>query len=150
MPFRCEIVTQDRQLFGGEVEAVFAPGAEGDLGILPRHTPLLTTLKYGVLRIVHNGEEEVFAIAGGILEVRPERVTVLADQGENVEEIDVARAEQAKARAETFLSEGRRVADSSQLQEAQAALRRSTLRMSAVRRFRRGRPPSSEVPQNKS
>ncbi|MGA2111440.1 MAG: ATP synthase F1 subunit epsilon [Anaerolineales bacterium] len=148
MPFRCEIVTQDRQLFSGEVDAVYAPGAEGDLGILPRHTPLLTTLKYGVLRVVHDREEEVFAIAGGILEVRPERVTVLADQGENIEEIDVARAEQAKARAEAFLSEGRR-ADSPQWQEAQAALRRSNLRLSAIRRFRRGRPPASEVPQTK-
>jgi F-type H+-transporting ATPase subunit epsilon len=148
MSFRCEIVTQDRQLFSGEVDAVFAPGEEGDLGILPRHTPLLATLKYGVLRVVHDREEEVFAIAGGILEVRPERVTVLADQGENVEEIDIARAEQAKARAEASLKEGRRggVVDR---QEAEAALRRSTLRLSAVRRFRRGRPPASEVPATK-
>ncbi|MGA2821305.1 MAG: ATP synthase F1 subunit epsilon [Anaerolineales bacterium] len=148
MPFLCEIVTQDRQLFSGEVEAVFAPGEEGDLGILPRHTPLLTSLKYGILRVVHSGEEEAFAIAGGILEVRPERVTVLADQGENIEEIDVARAEQAKARAEAFLSEGRRVG-APERQEAQAALRRSNLRLSAVRRFRRGRPPASEVPTTK-
>ena len=148
MPFRCEIVTQDRQLFSGEVDAVYAPGGEGDLGLLPRHTPLLTTLKFGVLRVARNGEEQVFAIAGGILEVRPERVTVLADQGENIEEIDVARAEQAKARAETFLNEGRRE-DGSRRQEAQAALRRSNLRLNAVRRYRRGRPSASEVLQTK-
>ena len=148
MAFRCEIVTQDRQLFSGEADAVYAPGAEGDLGILPRQTPLLATLKFGILRVVHHPEEEVFAIAGGILEVRPDRVTVLADQGENIEEIDVARAEQAKARAEALLREGRRE-ESPQRQEAQAALRRSDLRLSAVRRYRRGRPPASEVLQTK-
>lgn len=135
MPIRCEIVTQDRLLFEGDVDAVIAPGVEGQLGVFPLHAPLLTTLDYGVLQVRHGREEEAFTIAGGIMEVRPEIVTVLADVGEHVAEIDVARAEAARKRAERRLQEVPRGTDEYLAMEA--ALRRSTLRLEAVHRFRK-------------
>ncbi len=92
MPIRCEIVTQDRSLYEGEADIVIAPGSEGELGILPNHAPLLTTLEFGILIVKHQGQEEFFTIAGGILEVRPDVITVLADVGERVDEIDLSRA----------------------------------------------------------
>jgi F-type H+-transporting ATPase subunit epsilon len=142
MPIRCEIVTQDKPLFEGPADIVIVPASEGEMGILPDHAPLLATLGYGVLRVRYQGEEEVFSIAGGVIEVRPDIVTVLADVGEHVEEIDLARAEAAKARAEKMLKEGP-PPDTDEYLAIQAALRRSNLRLEAARRFkRRVRPPS--------
>jgi F-type H+-transporting ATPase subunit epsilon len=138
----CEIVTQDRGLFSGEVDIVLAPGSEGELGILPHHAPLLTTLSLGVLRVRQGGQERAFTIAGGVMEVRPGRVTVLADSGENIDEIDEARAEAARERAQHMLAEGSAVSDR-QMREAEAALRRSKLRLDAVRRYRRARRPGA-------
>jgi F-type H+-transporting ATPase subunit epsilon len=115
------------------------------LGILPNHAPLLTTLGVGVLRARYRGEETVFTIAGGILEVRPELVTVLADVGENIEEIDVNRAEAAKARAEQYLKEGL-PPDTDEYLRIQASLRRSQLRLDAVRRFRQRQQRPSRLP----
>lgn len=138
MPIRCEIVTQDKTLFEGLVDMVIAPGSQGELGILPNHAPLLTTLGYGVLRVRREGEEEVFTIAGGVLEARPEVVTVLADVGEHIDEIDIERAEAAKARAEALLEKGP-PPDTDQYLAIQAALRRSNLRLEAVQRYRRRR-----------
>jgi len=139
MPIRCEIVTQDRPLFQGDVDIVVAPGTEGEMGILPNHAPLLTTLKYGPLRVRHHGREEVFAIAGGVMEVQPDLVTVLADIGENVEEIDIARAEAARRRAEELLQQGP-PPDTQAYLALEAALRRSNLRLEVARRYRRRRP----------
>jgi len=139
MPIRCEIVTQDRPLFQGDVDIVVAPGTEGEMGILPNHAPLLTTLKYGPLRVRHHGREEVFAIAGGVMEVQPDLVTVLADVGENVEEIDIARAEAARRRAEELLQQGP-PPDTQAYLALEAALRRSNLRLEVARRYRRRRP----------
>jgi len=136
MPIQCQIVTQDKSLYEGQADLVLAPGTEGELGILPNHAPLLTTLEMGVIRIKHEGEEQVFTITGGILEVRPEIVTVLADLGENVDEIDEARAEAAKARAEELLKRGP-PRDTDEYLAIEAALRRSNLRLDAVRRYRR-------------
>ena len=138
----CEIVTQDRGLFSGEVDMVLAPGSEGELGILPHHAPLLTTLSLGVLRVRQGGQERAFTIAGGVMEVRPDRVTVLADSGENIDEIDVARAEAARERAQHVLAEGPAVSNS-EMREAEAALLRSKLRLDAVRRYRRARRPGA-------
>jgi F-type H+-transporting ATPase subunit epsilon len=90
MPIHCQIVTQDKLLFEGPADIIVAPGAEGEMGILPNHAPLLTTLDFGVLRVRYEGEEQIFTIAGGFLEVRPDVVTVLADVGERVDEIDEA------------------------------------------------------------
>lgn len=138
MPIQCEIVTQDRVLFEGPVDIVVAPGTMGEMGILPNHAPLLTTLDYGILRIRQGGREQAFTIAGGFMEVRPQIVTVLADVGERIDEIDEARAESAKARAVQLLKEGP-PPDTDAYLAIQAALRKSTLRLDAVRRYRRGR-----------
>ena len=136
MPLQCQIVTQDKSLYEGPADLVMAPGSEGELGILPNHAPLLTTLSLGVIRIRHDGDEQVFTISGGILEVRPEIVTVLADVGENINEIDEERAEAAKARAEELLKREPPV-DTDEYVAIKAALRRSNLRLEAVRRYRR-------------
>lgn len=139
MPFRCEIVTQDRQLFEGEVDMVVAPGTEGTMGILPNHAPLLTTLAFGEFIVRHGEEEEVFIVAGGVMEVQPDAVVVLADSGEHVAEIDEERAENARRRAEQLLSEGP-PPDADEYLAIQAALRRSELRLSTARKYRRRSP----------
>ena len=136
MPIQCAVVTQDKLLFEGPADIVVVPGGEGEMGILPNHAPLLTTLDYGVLRVRYQGEETLFTIAGGILEVRPDLVTVLADVGENLDQIDEARAEEARRRAEKMLEEGPPL-DTDEYLRIQASLRRSTLRLEAVRRYRK-------------
>jgi F-type H+-transporting ATPase subunit epsilon len=138
MPIQCQIVTQDRLLYEGPADMVLAPGSEGELGILPNHTPLLTTLDYGILRVRYQGDEIAFTIAGGFMEVRPDVVTVLADVGERVDEIDEERARAAKERAERLLKEGP-PPDTDEYLAIEAALRRSNLRLDAVRRYRRAR-----------
>jgi len=137
MPIRCEIVSQDRMVFQGNADIVVLPGSEGEMGILPNHAPLLTTLKFGIVKVRVQGQEEFFTVAGGIAEVQPDIVTVLADAAENVEEIDVARAEAARKRAEGMLAKGT-PADADAYLKIEAALRKSNLRLDAVRRFRRG------------
>lgn len=139
MPIRCEIVSQDRLVFEGEADIVVAPGAEGELGILPNHAPLLTTLKPGMLRVRRHNREEVFAISGGFMEVQPDLVTVLADAAEHSDEIDVARAQEARRRAEEALKNAPK--NTQAYLEAEMALRRSDLRLGVARR-RSGRPPS--------
>jgi F-type H+-transporting ATPase subunit epsilon len=142
MTIRCEIVSQDRLVFQGDVDIVVLPGAAGEMGILPRHAPLLTTLKYGVIKVRHGGKEEIFTVAGGIAEVQPDIVTILADAAENVEEIDVARAEAARRRAEEALTQGVQMDPDTYL-AIEAALRRSNLRLDAVRRYRKVSKPQS-------
>jgi F-type H+-transporting ATPase subunit epsilon len=140
---RCEIVSQDRTVFAGDVDIVILPGVTGEMGILPRHAPVLTTLKFGVVKIRAGGKEELFTVAGGVAEVQPDIVTVLADRAENVMEIDVVRAEAAKKRAEEFLAQGAS-ADPDRYLVMEAALRKSNLRLDAVRRYRKTRLPYSE------
>jgi F-type H+-transporting ATPase subunit epsilon len=123
-------------VFEGDADMVILPGSEGEMGILPNHEPLLSTLKYGILRVRRNVDEQVFTIAGGVVEVQPDLITVLADAAENVEEIDVARAEAAKVRIEEILKSGP-PPDPDTYLAMEAALRRSSLRMDAVRRYRR-------------
>lgn len=143
MPLRCEIVTQDRLLYEGPADMVLAPGSEGELGILPNHAPLLTTLRLGVLT-VRNGEEvEVFTVAGGVMEVQPHLVTILADVAEHVADIDVQRAERARQRAEQMLAKGP-PPDTDEYLAIQAALQRSRLRLEVARRHRRGAPRREE------
>jgi F-type H+-transporting ATPase subunit epsilon len=136
MTIRCEIVSQDKTLFSGDASIVVVPGTEGEMGILPNHTPLLTTLQLGVVRVRTPEDEVDFTIAGGVMEVRPRVVTILADVGERIEEIDVERARAAKERAEKFLEEGP-PPDTDEYLRMEAALRRSNLRLEAVRRYRR-------------
>ena len=142
MSIRCEIVSQDRIVFQGDVDMVVLPGTDGEMGILPHHAPLLTTLKYGIIKVRSQKQESIFTVAGGIAEVQPDIVTILADAAENVEEIDVSRAEAARKRAEDSLAKGI-PADSENYLMIEAALRKSNLRLDAVRRFRHGpvRPP---------
>ncbi len=137
MTIRCEIVSQDRLVFEGDVDIVILPGEAGEMGILPNHAPLLSTLRFGFLKVRSGEAEEVFAIAGGVVEVQPEIVTVLADAAENVEEIDISRAEAARRRAEEFLKQGP-PPDTDTYLAMEAALKRSNLRLEAARRYRRG------------
>ncbi len=141
MPIQVDIIAQDRHVWSGEADMVVIPGSQGDIGVLPNHAPLLTTLKPGFLRVRKGGEELVFTVVGGVVEVRPDRVIVLADAAEHVEEIDVARAQAAKERAERILAEAPR--DSEAYLAALAALRRANLRLEAVRRYRREKPIST-------
>jgi F-type H+-transporting ATPase subunit epsilon len=137
MPIRCEIISQDRIVFQGEADMVLLPGADGDMGILPHHAPVLTTLKFGVIKVRSRGQDKYFTVAGGIAEVQPDVVTVLADAAENVQEIDTARAESARKRAEEILAKGV-PADTDAYLKMEAALRKSNLRLDAVKRYRRG------------
>ncbi len=141
MPIRIDIVSQDRMVFSGDADMVVVPGADGEMGILPNHAPLLSTLRFGILKVRYRGKEEDFAVAGGVIEVQPDLITVLADAAENVAEIDVSRAEAAKQRAEQMLEEGP-PPDTDTYLAMEAALKRSNLRLEAARRFRSGsRPP---------
>jgi len=135
MTIRCEIVSQDRTVFQGEVDIVILPGVAGEMGILPHHAPVLTILKYGVIKIRRQGKEELFAVAGGMAEVQPEVVTILADAAENIQEIDVTRAQAAKKRAEDALAK-LKPEDHDAYLTMEAALRRSNLRLDIVRRYR--------------
>lgn len=133
-----EIVTIERKVFDDEVSMVVAPGSEGVLGILPRHTSLLTALNYGELQIKKEGQEDqFFAIGGGFMEVQPDHVVVLADSAERAEEIDVERAEAARRRAEESLA---RAPEELELEQAEAALRRSVIRLKVAERRRGSRP----------
>ena len=138
MPIRCEIVSQDRIVYQGDADIVVLPGAAGEMGILPNHSPVLSVLQLGVIRVRVKGEEQYFTVAGGVAEVQPDQVTVLADAAENVAEIDVRRAEEARQRAEQVLKDGVGE-DTDTYLKIQSALRRSNLRLDAVRRYRQGR-----------
>jgi len=132
---RCDIVSQDRQVFSGDADIVIVPGAEGEMGILPNHAPLLSTLKYGVVRVRYQEKEDIFTVAGGFVEVQPDCVIVMADAAENIVEIDIARAEASRKRAEEQMLKSP-PHDSDTYLAIEAALRRSNLRLDAVRRFR--------------
>lgn len=142
MPLSLEIVTAERVVYADQVDMVVAPGADGQLGIRPHHASLFTLLQPGELLIRKGGEEIDLAVSGGFLEVHRDKVTVLADTAERVDEIDLARAEAAMARARALLAEKRTTQD---LQFAEAALRRSAVRLQVARR-RRGQPPAPQAP----
>jgi len=134
---RLDVVTAEGMVYSDDVDVVVAPGVEGQLGILPHHAPLMTILQPGELRARKGGEELYLAITGGFLEVRPDRVIVLADAAERAEEIDVARAEEAKRRAHERLKERVPEVDMAQ---TEAALRRALTRLQVVERRRKRRP----------
>lgn len=137
MPIRCEIVSQDRTVFQDDVDVVILPGVAGEMGILPHHAPVLTILKYGVIKIRKGGKEELFAVAGGMAEVQPTIVTILADAAENIEDIDITRAKAAKKRAEDALAKIKPDEDQDTYLKMEAALRRSNLRLDVARRYRK-------------
>jgi F-type H+-transporting ATPase subunit epsilon len=125
-------------VYQGDADIVVLPGKSGEMGILPHHSPVLSVLQFGVIRVRAQGEEYYFTVAGGVVEVQPDQVTVLADAAENVAEIDVQRAENARRSAEQALKEGVGT-DSDTYLRMQNMLRRSNLRLDAVRRYRQGR-----------
>ncbi len=136
MPFRLEIVTAERVVLSEEVDQVNVPGAAGRMGVLARHEPLLTSLVPGELSIIKNGERIPFAVSGGFMEVLPDRVTILADTAERADEIDEARAEAARRRAEELLRERR---NEQEMLIAESQLRRAMVRLAVARLKRSGR-----------
>jgi len=134
-----DIVTAERLVYSEqEVDELIVPGIEGELGVLPLHAPLLTMIQPGVLRVVKGGEEVAMAITGGFIEVRDNRVTILADAVERGEDIDVARAEEARRRAQEQLAAREAAVDVAQ---AEVALKRALIRLKAADRVRRRRRP---------
>lgn len=139
MPLQVEIVTPERLLLAQEADMVLLPGAAGQMGVMAGHVPLLTTLTAGeIVLFRNNAEEEILAVGGGLAEVRPDHVTILADVAERAEEIDEARAEQARQRAERSLAERRAGPLPSPVHLA--ALRRSQVRLRVAERRRRPAP----------
>ena len=140
MALKLEILTAERQVYSSEVDIVIAPGALGELGILPRHAPLLTPLQPGELRIRKGNEEITMTVTGGFLEMFQDTLTILAEAAERAEEIDVERAREAMRKAEERI---RTTTSDMDLSRALASLRRSQLRLKvAERRRRRGAGPS--------
>lgn len=138
MAIRCEIVTQERVVFADDVDIVILPGADGEMGILPNHSPVLTTLQYGVITVRLQGREERFAVAGGVAEVQPDQVTVLADDADNVMDIDIQKVESARKDAEEALSRGTG-SDDDALLNLRSTINRANLFINAARRYRQGR-----------
>lgn len=136
-----EIVTAERVVYSQEVDVVVAPGTEGELGILPQHAPLMTMLQPGELRVRQGGEEQSVFVSGGFLEVLADKVTVLADTAERAEEIDTARAEEARKRAQARIAEPRTEVDYAR---AQAAMFRSLMRLKVAEKGRKRRPPTHQ------
>lgn len=126
---RLEIVTPQKKVFSEDVKFLVAPGTDGELGILPEHTPLITSLNIGVLRIQQEGKNIKVVVSGGFMEVRNSKVTVLATSAERAENIDVARAEAAKQRAEARLAAKGTDLD---VLRAELALKRALVRLKAV------------------
>jgi F-type H+-transporting ATPase subunit epsilon len=133
-----ELVTAERRVVAEEdVDMVVAPATEGDVGILPRHAPLLTTLRPGTMRIKKGGVETEMAVSGGFLQVNQDRVLILADAAERAEEIDEQRADEARRQAEAALAEASRGGSPAQVQAARVALRRELVRLNVARKRRR-------------
>jgi F-type H+-transporting ATPase subunit epsilon len=133
---RLEIVTAERVVYSEDVDVLVAPGVDGELGVLPRHAPLLTMLKPGEIRVVKDDEESFIAVSGGFLEVLGNNVTILADTAEHASEIDIERSEEALRRAQERVAASVSDAD---LERAVASMRRSQARLRVARRRRRPR-----------
>ena len=146
MSLICEIVTAERTVFSGEVNYVSLPGLEGVMGILPNHSPLLTVLNYGEVYVRQDGETQYFAVGGGFAEVQPDKVIVLADSAERADEIDLKKAESARAEAHRVMEEGV-PEDPEKYRQIEMSLRAAQIqidvasRRAAEMRQRRGGPP---------
>jgi len=137
MPIQLEIVTPERLAYSDTVDAVVLPGSEGELGVLPHHAPLVSTLGVGELRIRKGGQEESFAIVGGFLQVRPDKVVVMAETADMASEIDLEKAQEARREAERLLESGYH--EGADLAAARAQLQQALLRIRvAERRYREG------------
>jgi F-type H+-transporting ATPase subunit epsilon len=137
MPLLLEIVTPERLAYSDMVDSVVLPGSEGELGVLPHHAPLVSMLGVGELRIRKGGAEESFAIAGGFLQVRPDKVVVMAETADMASEIDLEKAQEARREAERALEEVS--GEPADLARARAQLQTALLRIRvAERRYREG------------
>ena len=137
LKIRLEIITAERVVYSEDVDVVVAPGIEGQLGILPHHAPLMTMLQPGELMVRRDNQEESMFVSGGFLEVRGDKVVVLADVAERADEIDIARAEAAKRRAEERIAQYPAHVDHAR---AEAALLRSMIRLRVAEKSRKRRP----------
>jgi F-type H+-transporting ATPase subunit epsilon len=140
MPLRLEIVTPERLAYEDDVDMVLVPGIEGEMGILPHHTPLVSLLGVGELTIRKGGQEELFAIAGGFLQVRPDKVVVMAETADLDSDIDLEKAKAARDEATRALESG--YVEGADLSAARAELQRALLRIRVAEgRRREGRRP---------
>ncbi len=137
MPIKVDIVTRDRRLVSDEVDMITLPGSAGQMGILRGHAPLLSTLKIGEVALHKGGDIRYIAIGGGVVEVRPDKVIVLAESAEQADEIDESRAQAALERARQSLADN---PPPDRKPQIEAAIQRSTLRLRVARR-RSNRPP---------
>jgi F-type H+-transporting ATPase subunit epsilon len=138
MPILLEIVTPERLAYSGQVDSVQVPGSEGEMGILPHHAPLVSMLGIGELRIRAGGTEELFAIAGGFVQVRPDKVVVMAETADMASEIDLERAQEARREAERAIETGYN--EPADLAAARAALQQALLRIRVAERRRHEGP----------
>jgi F-type H+-transporting ATPase subunit epsilon len=137
MPLQLEIVTPEKLAYSDEVDSVQLPGSEGELGVLPHHAPLISTLGAGELRLRKGGQEESFAIVGGFLQVLPDKVVVMAETADMASEIDLEKAQEARRNAEQVLESG--YVEGADLAAARASLQASLIRIRvAERRHREG------------
>ena len=132
MPLLLEIVTPERLAYQDEVDSVQLPGSEGELGVLPHHAPLVSTLGAGELRLRKGGQEESFAIVGGFLQVLPDKVVVMAETADMASEIDLEKAHEARQKAEQALESG--YVEGADLSAARAALQTALLRIRVAER----------------
>jgi F-type H+-transporting ATPase subunit epsilon len=133
MTIRVDIVTAERLVFSDDADIVMVPGVEGEMGILPHHEPIMTMIQPGEILVRHGAEEHSLAVSGGFLEVTPDHITILADAAERADEIDIARAEAAKKRAEENLT---RTAAEVDTANAEASLRRALARIKVAEKRR--------------
>lgn len=132
---RCDIVGAESEIFHGQAKLVIATGEAGELGIAPRHAPLITRLKPGQVRVqLESGEEQCFYVSGGILEVQPQVVTVLADTAIRARDLDEAAARRAKENAERLLANR---ADAVEIAQAQAELMQAIAQLRAIEQLRK-------------
>jgi F-type H+-transporting ATPase subunit epsilon len=132
--FHVDVVSAEQEIFSGEAEMVIAPGEAGELGILPEHVPLLTRIKPGTVRIVRPGaEEEVLYVSGGMMEVQPDRVTVLADTSVRAHDLDEAKAMEAERLAKEALANR---AGSMDIGRAQAEFAEAAAQLQSIRKLR--------------
>ncbi len=134
MPIHIELVTQEKKIFEEfEADMIIVPAAEGEMGVLPNHAPILTTLTFGELIVRKGNAEERFAIYGGVVDVRPDKVVVLADTADSSFALDLEQAQEARARAQEMLAGGMPEAEN---REAQLALRRANLAIKVSNKMR--------------
>jgi F-type H+-transporting ATPase subunit epsilon len=138
MPLQLDIVTPEKLAYSDEVDAVTLPGSEGELGVLPHHAPLISTLGAGELVLRKGGAEESFAIVGGFLQVLPDKVVVMAETADMASEIDVERAQAARREAEQALEGG--FVEGADLSAARAQLQAALIRIRVAERRRREGP----------